>query len=77
MGQPICTQALKNKSVNCRKQKCKFLFLDGKVHLENASSIWTPDLFIYNLIKYNIKNMDNSHFVLSKNGSYVNVIHFF
>ena len=51
--------------------------MDGNVHLENASSIWTPDLYIYNLIKYNIQNMDNSHFVLSKNGSYVNVIHFF
>ena len=52
---------------------------DGKVRLHNTSDIWTPDLYIYDLIKFNIRNIANyvSHIVLIKNGSEVRVSHAF
>ena len=50
---------------------------DGKVHLKNASDIWTPDLYIYDLIKFDIQNIFNSvsHIVLTKNGLNIKVSH--
>jgi hypothetical protein len=52
---------------------------DGKVHMGNVSAIWTPDFYIYNLKKFEIKKTDHefSTLTLNKNGSAVDVCYIF
>ena len=47
------------------------------MHLK--SGLWTPDLYIYDLIKFDIRNIANavSHIVVTKNGSNVKLSHSF
>jgi hypothetical protein len=53
--------------------------IDDQVEIQNASEIWTPDLYIYKLKTFEIKKTSQlaTHLTLKRNGSVVDVNYLF
>ena len=52
---------------------------DDRVEVQDISQIWTPDLYIYKLKKFEIKKTSKSatHLTLKRNGSAIDVLYIF